>query len=390
VKFLILGAGRMGYAMVYDLIRSAKVEQIIVADQNVKQLEYIKKRLPDEKVVPVELNVMNVDEVTNLMARSDIAVSCVPHNYNYELAKAALAAKTNYCDLGGGESQVTRTFLLNDIAKEEEITIIPDLGLAPGLVSILAGNAAESLDEVYEIRMRAGSVPVEPQEPLNYAITHNVDRLIDEYVEDTTIIRDGRTYRVPSLSDVESVEFPKPFGDMEAFLTSGGASTMPINYTGKVQHLDFKTIRYPGHCQQINTLKKLELFSHNQVALSNGNVVPRELISKIFSEKLSDDSADAVLLKVTVTGIRQEKPIQIVWDCIDYGDEAEGLTGMMRMTAFPASIVAQMIVRGDIDKKGVLSQEQVVPAKLFLAEMAGRGVTLTMVEREPVLPEKTR
>jgi lysine 6-dehydrogenase len=160
---------------------------------------------------------------------------------------------------------------------------------------------------------------------------------------------------------------------------------MPQSYSGKIQHVDYKTIRYPGHCAQVSLLKDLGLMSSEPLALPSGaKVAPRELLAHVLSEKLPKDDDDAVLIRVTVTGVRERKPVQLVWECIDYNDQAEGLSAMMRMTAFPASIIAQMIARGDISERGVLRQETVVPVKLFLTELAGRGITLTMTERAPV------
>ena len=385
VKFLVLGAGRMGYAATYDLIRSPRVEQVIVADNDLSRVQKLIGRVTDAKITPVELDVSKIDDVVELMSRCDVAIGCVGYSHNYELAKAALKARCHFVDLGGNEVVVAKEFLLDEIAKEQGITIIPDLGLAPGLVSILSVSAAEALDELYEIRIRVGGVPVDPEGPMSYSQVFSIEGLINEYIEDVTVIRDGKLLRLPSLTDVEKIEFPKPFGAMEAFNTSGGVSTLPQTYSGKIQHLDYKTIRYAGHCGQVALLKELGLMSSDPVRLPSGTkLAPRELLAHVLSEKLPKDDSDAVLLRVTVTGVRERKPVQLVWECIDYNDQAEGLSAMMRMTAFPASVIAQMIARGDITERGVLRQEMAVPVKLFLAELAGRGITLTMTERAPV------
>ncbi|HEY9733119.1 MAG TPA: saccharopine dehydrogenase C-terminal domain-containing protein, partial [Drouetiella sp.] len=126
---------------------------------------------------------------------------------------------------------------------------------------MLAVNAAESLDELYEMRIRVGGLPVDPEGPLKYAQFFAMDGLINEYVEDCTVIRDGKEFQVPSLTDIEEIEFPKPFGKLEAFNTSGGISTLPKTYAGKIQHMDYKTIRYKGHCEQMFLLKHLGLMS---------------------------------------------------------------------------------------------------------------------------------
>jgi lysine 6-dehydrogenase len=384
VKFLVLGAGKMGYAVAYDLIRGAKVEKVVVADSNTDNLKELVKRLPDEKIIPVELDVTNEEELAQLMAEIDVAVSCITYKHNYELAKIALATKTHFVDLGGNEEIVAKEFMLDELAKEQGVTIIPDLGLAPGLVSLLAVSAAESFDEIYDIRLRVGGLPANPDECfMDYCQVFSIDGLINEYNEDCTVLRDGKIFSVPSLSDNESIEFPRPFGTMEAFNTSGGISTLPQSYLGRVQHLDYKTIRYPGHCDAIHMLKELGLMSKEAVETVSGPVVPRDLLFKLLSDKLPKDEPDVVLVRVMVSGLKDKKPVQIIWDCIDYADQAAGLTAMMRMTAFPASIVAQMIARGDITERGVLRQETTVPTKLFLAEMDGRGIRLQMTERAP-------
>ena len=390
MKFLVLGAGRVGYAVAHDLIRSPRVEKVIVADRDVKRVEIVTERFTDEKIVPVELDVENEEYVAELMDSADVTISCVTYNHNYDLAKIALQAKSHFCDLGGDEATVKKQFLLDEVARDQGVTIMPNLGLAPGMAAILAHCAAESLDEIYEIRIRVGGLPVEPDGLfMNYSQVFSLDGLLNEYVGDCAIIRDGKSYSVPALSDLEQLDFPKPIGRLEAFNTSGGVGTLTETYKDKVQHLDYKTLRYPGHCDQVRVLRDLGLMSSSPLKLSSGvELIPRELLKQQLSEKLTTDQPDVVLLRVTVTGVKERKPIQVVWDCIDYGDAANGLSAMSKMTAFPASIIAQMIARQDIAERGVLKQELAVPIKLFLAELASRGISLTMVERNPVQDEE--
>jgi len=132
VKFLVLGAGRMGYAVAYDLIRSPRVEQVIITDTSVENLKKITDQLGDSKITPVELDVTKIEEVIELMTRCNVAIGCVGYAHNYELSKAALNAKCSFVDLGGNEEVVEKQFNLDEIAKEQKVTIIPDLGLAPG------------------------------------------------------------------------------------------------------------------------------------------------------------------------------------------------------------------------------------------------------------------
>lgn len=390
MKFLVLGAGKIGHAVVFDLIRSPRVEQVVVADLNADNAHFIEETLVDQKIVSVELDVNNQQYVAELMKSADVTISCLPWQLNYELAKLALSTRSNFCDLGGNHKAAEKVFVLDEVAREQEVTIIANLGLVPALVSILAACAADSMDELYEIRIRAGAIAVEPEDQLlGHGLFMPVESLIDEYVEPNTVIRDGQIYQLAALTDKEELEFPKPIGVVEAFNAEGGMHSLINRYKNKVKHLDFKTIRYPGHCEKIQLLSDLSLLSKEQIILSSGTkVTAREVLTHVLKNGLSEDLADLAIARVTVTGVKEKKPVQQIWQCIDYGDEAEGIAAMSRISAFSGSIIAQMIARGDIADKGVLRPEACVPVKLLLAEMASRGVSLTMTERNPVPTNK--
>ncbi|MFN8659495.1 MAG: saccharopine dehydrogenase C-terminal domain-containing protein [Candidatus Obscuribacterales bacterium] len=382
MRFLVLGAGRMGYAVVYDLVHNSSATQIMICDTDEKQLERIYQQWPDKRIAMVVADVADLDESAMLMSACDVAISCVTYKHNYDLAKLAMEAGAHFVDLGGNEDVVRKEFLLDEMAREKNVAIIPDCGLAPGMVSILAADAVQEFDEVTEIRLRVGGLPAEPRPPLNYALFYSVDGLINEYTEDVTVIREGKLMRVPSLSDVETLEFPQPFGVMEAFNTSGGISTLPTTLGDKVKHLDYKAIRYPGHCQQVRLLRDLGLMDSRSVRLNNQiSVPPRAVLASLLSQKLPKEETDVVLVRVSVLGMRQGEPAEIVWEAIDYMDEKTGLSAMMRTTAFPASIIAQMVADNEITSRGTLAQETAIPTKRFLEEMRKRGVEFTRKER---------
>jgi lysine 6-dehydrogenase len=382
MRFLVLGAGRMGYAVVYDLVHNSDATQIMICDTDEKQLERVYQQWPDKRIAMVVADVADLDESAMLMSACDVAISCVTYKHNYDLAKLAMEAGAHFIDLGGSEDVVRKEFLLDEMAREREIAIIPDCGLAPGMVSILAADAVQEFDEVEEIRLRVGGLPAEPRPPLNYALFYSVDGLINEYTEDVTVIREGKLMRVPSLRDIETLEFPQPFGTMEAFNTSGGISTLPTTLGDKVKHLDYKAIRYPGHCDQVRLLRDLGLMDSRSVRLNNQiSVPPRAVLASLLQQKLPKEETDVVLIRVVVQGIKQGEPAEIVWESIDYMDEKTGLSAMMRTTAFPASIIAQMVASSEITSRGTLAQETAIPTKRFLEEMRKRGVEFTRKER---------
>lgn len=387
VRFLILGAGRLGYSITHDLIRSPRTEMVVLADRDADTVKKLKETMADEKIVPVELDVSQEEYAAELMAKADVVISCLPRVLHYDMAKLALSAKTSFCAVENSpDPELTgRLQLLDEVAKDEGVAIIPSIGLSPGLISILAISAADSLDELYEIKIRLGILPVENEGNLDeFRIKSFNPR---EFLHPVKLIKEGKVLEVPALTEQESLDFPAPIGKTEAFLSFGGAGRLPELYKGRIRHLDFKSIHYPGYLDRVALLKELGLFSNQSLQLPSGiEVVPCELTEKLLSQT-AQEAADLVVIKITATGVKDDKPIQHVFDCVDYGDPAERIGAFTRMTAYPASIIAQMLAREDIKGKGVLAPEEVVPARLFLAELDSRGIRLTMTERAPVVKD---
>jgi len=364
MKMLVLGAGRMGYGAVFDLARQPDVERVTVADAVLDRARHMATLSP--KVEAVQLDVSDDDAVVDLMRGHASAISCVNYWYNEKLARAAIAAGTNFCDLGGNNTVVDAELALDAEAKAAGVNVVPDCGLAPGMVAVLVAHAAAQFTSLEEIHIRGGGLPQTPKPPLDYQLVFSVEGLINEYIERARIIRDGRIAEVESMTEVESLEFPEPFGTMEAFQTSGGTSTLPETFLGRVRELDYKTIRYPGHCAKFKTMIDLGLCSSEPV----GGVVPRRLLGELLVRRLPHDEPDVVLVRVEVAGGGK----RLRYDIIDRYDAKTGLSAMMRTTAFPASIVALMMARGQTTSKGALPQERCIPPELFMRELAKREI----------------
>jgi lysine 6-dehydrogenase len=369
---LVLGAGRMGFGAVYDLARQPDVERVTVADVVAERAYRVASAIDSPKVVAVHLDVNDHAAVVALMREHDAVLSCVVYSLNEKLAGAALEAGTNFCDLGGNNDVVAAELALDEAARGRGINIIPDCGLAPGMVAVLVAHAAARFESLEEIHIRVGGLPQTPKPPLDYQLVFSVEGLINEYIERARIIRGGRIVDVESMTEIESLEFPAPFGKMEAFQTSGGTSTLPDTFLGRVRELDYKTIRYPGHCAKFKTMIDLGLCSSEPV---NG-VVPRKLFGELLVRNLPADEPDVVLVRVEVKGGGRT----LRYDIID--SSADGLSAMMRTTAFPASIVALMMARGQIETKGALPQERCIPADLFMRELHARGIRVQEMMNE--------
>lgn len=366
----------MGRAVAYDLARSEGVDGITLADADAGRAEEARAIAASGKVGTALLDVDDGDAVAAAMEGHDVAVSCVPYRFNLELSKAAIEAGTHMCDLGGNNDVVRRQLCLDAKARRAEVTVIPDCGLAPGMATVLAADALRRMDRVAEIHIRVGGLPLEPSGPLDYMLLFNPAGLVNEYREAPVVIRSGEVRLAEPLGELEAIEFPEPFGRLEAFNTSGGTSTLPQTLLGKVQELDYKTIRYPGHRDKVKCMMDLGLFDEAPVAAGGVDVVPRDLTEALLAERLPREGDDVVLLRVRAEGVAEGRERTLTYTIVDRRDPATGLTAMQRTTAFPASIVARMLGSGEIDQRGVVPQELVVPTVRFIEEMERRGVQI--------------
>lgn len=377
MKILILGAGRMGLGAAYDLAHnSPDVSAITVADVDEGRARAVAGVVASAKLTPRQVDVEDSAHVVELMRGHDAAVSCVTYFHNLALARAAIEARTNFCDLGGNNSVVDAELALDREARAAGVNIIPDCGLAPGMVAVLAAHGAERFDELEAVHIRVGGLPLIPKPPLDYQIVFSVEGLINEYVERARVVREGRIVEVESMTELEELEFPAPFGKMEAFQTSGGTSTLPDTFAGRIQELDYKTIRYPGHCAQFKLLVDLGLASSDEVDLGGARVSPRKLLGELLVRHLPADEPDAVLIRLEFRGRMKGETRALRYDIIDRFDERTRLSAMQRTTAFPASIVAQTMARGLTTSKGALPQERCIPPAPFVAALAARDIRI--------------
>lgn len=377
MDILILGSGRMGLGAAYDLAHNSEgVERITVADVDEGRARAVAETVGGGRVSPAQLDVEDDAGVERLMRGHDAAVSCVPYFHNLRLARAAVRAGTNFCDLGGNNAVVDAELALDAEARAAGVNLIPDCGLAPGMVSVLAAHGAARFDRLDELHIRVGGLPQNPKPPLDYQIVFSVEGLINEYVERARVIRGGRIVEVESMTEVEALDFPAPLGRLEAFQTSGGTSTLPETFLGRVRELDYKTIRYPGHCERFKLLIDLGLASSEETEVGGARLAPRRLLGELLYRHLPADEPDLVLVRLEFAGASGGEARRLRYDIIDRHDERTGLSAMMRTTAFPASIIAQMMARGEIGQKGAVPQERCVPAQAFVAELARRDIRI--------------
>jgi lysine 6-dehydrogenase len=249
------------------------------------------------------------------------------------------------------------------------------------MVALLGADLVRSLSGSRSLHMRVGGLPETPEWPLNYRLFFAVEGLVNEYIEPCRLIRNGRREVVPGLSELETLTFAPPFGELEAFQTSGGTSTLIDTLFDEVTDLTYKTIRYPGHCAEIRTLQALGLFDDTPTEVDGQTVIPRRVTERMLVARLGGELVpDVVLVRITAEGDRDGERVRIVEEMIERRDRARGLSAMARTTGYPAAIITGMLARGEIDAVGAIPQERCIPADRFRRALAERGITIRRTE----------
>lgn len=370
----ILGAGRQGKAAAYDLQKSGY--SIIIADGNREALEECADFLKLDEDQLYEVDFSSKQDIFPLLMKADAAVFAADYALNLQLTKWAIKAKCHTIDYGGNHDVVNAQHEYQKDAEEADVAIIPDTGLTPGLAGILVAGGINKLQVAREAYIRVGGLPQEPKPPLNYSLLFSVRGLINEYVEPSVIMTDGKVETRPGLSGLESLEFDGK--TYEAFLTSGGVSTLPHSFGDVLTELDCKTIRFPGHCEFMNTAMALGLMDQDLVEIDGQSINPRQVFEEMLVRSLPHDEPDVTLMRVTVKGLVLQKPARAVYEMIDKYDPETGFTSMQRTTAWPGTQILQMVLEDQIEERGVLYQEKVVWSEGLIRRLKDRGIDINL------------
>src|SRR5271169_4762077 len=389
MKLLVIGSGMMGSAAAYDMARQDHVDSVTLADSDLKRAKDVAARVnritAGKKVRAVGLDASKEKEAARLMKGHDGALSAVPYRLNFGLAKAAIGAGCHFADLGGNNTAVRQELALGKPAEKRGIGIAPDCGLSPGMASILGGELVRRLDgRADALKLYVGGLPERPMPPFHYQLVFSVEGLINAYVEPARILRKGKLITIEPLTEPEPFHM-EGFAPLVAFQTSGGTSTLPETFEGKVGECFEKTLRYPGHYDLLCELKALGLFSSDKMRVNGTEITPRAVMAKIFEGKFASKGPDVCIMRLEAhesmrsPGVRgllggRLKGRVAAFTLVDHYDPKTDMSAMMRTTAFPASIVVQMLASGAITKRGSVLQERDVPADLFLDEMSQRGI----------------
>ncbi|MFL5544514.1 MAG: saccharopine dehydrogenase family protein [Gemmatimonadaceae bacterium] len=377
MRMLVLGAGLQGSACAYDLLKNPDVKEVRLADLHTGHLEPFLAPFSGDRLIFTTLDVRDREATLALMRECDAVMSAIPYYFNYDLAALAVEAGVHFSDLGGNTEIVFKQKTLDAAAKKKNITVIPDCGLAPGMVNILAEHAIRQLDSVDAVRIFVGGLPQHPQPPLNYQIVYSLEGVLDYYTTLSWVLRNGKRTQVAALSEIEPVEFGGSLGTLEGFHTAGGLSTMAFRYEGKIPTMEYKTLRYPGHARIMEAIRDLGLLDLKPVDVKGVKVVPRDLVVAAMGPRLTKpDAHDLVAMRVFAEGKKDGKPKRVGWEMVDRYDDENGISAMERSTGYSLSITGQMQARGEIGKAGVFTPDEAIPAPKYIAELARRGLMI--------------
>ena len=376
MKVTVIGAGAVGSATARDLVERDYVSHVQVCDSHARLLQQLDKQLKSPKLRSFQVDVRDLRVMSSILNSSDVAIGAVVSTMNPKLARLCLDQHIHFCDLGGDDSTVHEILAMNDEAKRKSIWLVPNCGLAPGLVNVISRAAIAEFDEVDTVQLRVGDVPLNPEPPFNFRLSWSANKILEDYTLPVRLIEKGKVVESESLSRDEKLYFAEPFGAMEAFCTAGGLSTLVDDLSDQVKTLDHKTIRWPGHADQMRFLIGLGFADQQKIDVRT-HLTYRDVLIRRMKRRLGGEHEDAVLMRVLVKGKKKGDDKTLVYEMVELYDKERNMTAIQKATSIPATTVACMVGSGSIEGGGAAPAENVVPAEAFLQILADRGLVIS-------------
>jgi lysine 6-dehydrogenase len=384
MRVLVLGVGKMGYGLLKDLAAQPTVDEVIPADAYLEGAKAQAARVASDKIGKVEkIDVTDRKATVKLIKGFDVVAAALPRPFCDQAIAATIEAGVGWADIAANYGTI---FSQHQDAVKAGVTVVPHIGLDVGTDRVLLGVGTRKLDKVESLYVGCGGFPQKDtpgyNNPLRYKISWFWPFAVDSNLGTCRVLKGGKMVEIPILSDAHDILFPEPLGRLEAY--TNGSLVDVVDHLGlkNVKNAYSQTIRWPGHSETWKTLKELHLLDREPVKVKGVDISPLEFFYSLGEKWLqyNPGEGDAICQRVIITGTKDGEPSSYTYEFMDFYDPEEDITAMARTTAFPCSIVAQMIVKGEMDMPGVIH-----PAKIgyneklsdtFFKEMAKRRINV--------------
>jgi lysine 6-dehydrogenase len=381
---LVLGLGLQGKAVIHDLEQGDRVPEVLVADIDPQAMRDFLAHKGYRKCRAVGLDAAREGALLELIetVAPKITISMLPADFNYAVARAALTAGCNFVS----SSYAGRVAELDAEARAKGVTLLPEMGMDPGIDLVLGRLAVDELDVVHGLYSYGTGLP-EPDcagdNPLHYKITWTFDGVLKSYKRPSRFLKDGievaitgeeifrdehgHTVEIPGLGPLEAY----PNGDAVHFIQVFGLGS-------EIRDMGRFALRYPGHRRFWAVMAQLGFLDDAPLLVDGGSISPRQFLVRHLTPKLqfAANERDVIILRVTAWGLKEGRQRHVTYQLIDYRDLNTGLFAMNRTVGYTASIAAQMILEGKITAAGVLSPARDVPPKDLLRKLKARGMKI--------------
>ena len=385
MKIAVIGAGAIGSAIARDLVARDAVTLVQVCDAHARLLQRLHDTLENPVLRSFQIDARDTRTLATIVREADVVVGCAAPELNPRLARMCLELGIHFCDLGGDEATVNAVLAMNEEARARSVWLVPNCGLAPGLVNVLSRAGIEQFDEVDVVRLRVGDVPLHPEPPFNFRLAWSASKILDDYTAPVRMIEAGRVIQAEPLAHRERLFCPEPFGEMEAFCTAGGLTALVDDLADRVNVLDHKTIRWPGHADQMQFVIGLG-FAENRKIDVKTHLTYRDVLIRRMRSRLGGAYEDAVLLRVLIKGRQAGAERTLIYEMVERHQESTGLTAIQRATGIPTATVACLLSAGRLDGGGAAPADKIVPAGEFLERLNERGLVISTRWMEGYVP----
>ena len=348
---LVLGAGQIGQAIALKLLDAGGYD-LLLADRNLSSLQCLQALAG----LPIA-HVQDAGAMESVIAGRYAVLNALPFHQAVAVATLCVRHGVHYFDL---TEDVASTHVIRTLARDARSVLMPQCGLAPGFIGIVGNELAGRLEVAQALRLRVGALPRYPQGSLRYSLTWSTEGLINEYCRPCEVIAQGQLTTVPALDGLESVFIDGV--EYEAFHTSGGLGTLPQTWEGRIEQLDYKTIRYPGHRAAMRLLL-------NELGLRER----RDLLKELLEGAIASTQQDVIVILASATGLRAGRLVQESYAARITGARLRGqtLSAIQHTTAASICTALDLVSSGRLAQQGFVQQESIALAD-FLGNRFGR------------------